>query len=249
MRSWVSALSLAALLPLVAADCDNFDFTGQYGGDGFSTTYNKTFQVSGWTNCTDDLAAQNNGNNTCLVHNPGVNIGLEVNPEVRYIQVDSKTQKEILALVQEKMNAAPAATTNFNSTIVMNFTSVTKSISIGDVGYAGFTPYINCFDGVLSDCDDDDNLEGKAIRACGLKWLGREQAAKEQGRQLYDGIEGWVTYDDNSGAGIPDSLPSYDSISGHATNYQGDDENSAVRSVVGSAALVVALLSSVYEIM
>ncbi|KAI1206606.1 uncharacterized protein F4807DRAFT_438630 [Annulohypoxylon truncatum] len=251
MKSWVSTISLAALLPLAAADCDNFDFTGQFGSNGFSATYNTTFQVSGWKNCTADVAAQDNRNGSCSLDR-GIGIGLEVYPEVRYVQVDRDAQREILALVQEKMSAAAAATTNFNSTIVMNYTSVLDSISVGDVGYNGYTPNLNCFDGVLSDCDDDDNLEGKAIRVCGLKWLDRSQGFKSQGQQLYDGVEHFVSSTGN-GTGSTSPLQSYDQISGDATNYLGDDDddhgNSAVRNAVGSAALVVALLSSVYEIM
>ncbi|KAI2470504.1 hypothetical protein F4781DRAFT_175117 [Annulohypoxylon bovei var. microspora] len=251
MKSWVSAFSLAVLLPLAAADCDKFAFTGEHGSDGFSTTYNTTFRVSGWTNCTAEIAAQDSRNNSCTLSNSGVGIGLIAHPEVRYVNVDAEAQKEILALVQENMSAASAAGTNFNSTIVMNYTSTLRSMSVGQVGYSGFTPFINCFDGVLSDCDDDDNLEGKAIRACGLKWVGGSQGFRGQGEQAYDGEENFVTYTDDNGTSISSALPSYDSVSGQATNYQGDDddENSAARSAVGSAALLVALLCSVYEIM
>ncbi|KAI0880771.1 uncharacterized protein GGS22DRAFT_192907 [Annulohypoxylon maeteangense] len=253
MKSWISGLSLAALLPFAAADCDKFDFTGQYGSDGFTTTYNKTLRVSGFTNCTAEIAGQDTRNGTCLLSNPGIGIGLEVYPEVRFIQVDAKAQREVLALVQEKMSAVAAATTNFNSTIVMNYTSILRSTAVGNTGYGGFTPYIRCFDGVLSDCDKDDNLEGKAIRACGLTWLDRNQGFKSLGSQAYDGEENFVSYSDGNGTENMGALPLYDSVSGHATNYQGDDEddhgNSATKTAVGSAALVVALLSAVYEIM
>ncbi|KAI0892811.1 hypothetical protein F4806DRAFT_223445 [Annulohypoxylon nitens] len=248
MKSWISAISLALVLPFAAADCDNIDFTGNYGGDGFTTTYNKTMRITGWTNCTEDVASQHSSNSSCPLNNIGVGIGLEVQPELRYVTVNSRTMRGVLALVQEKANPSSAAVVNFNQTVVMNYTAVLSSTTVGKAGYGGFTPYILCFDGVLSDCDDDDNLEGKAIRACGPMWLDKSQSQKSQGEQAYNGEENFVQSD--NGANITSALPSYDELSKDATNYQGDgDDSSAVRSVAGSAALVVALLASAYGIM
>ncbi|KAI1105662.1 hypothetical protein F4804DRAFT_117502 [Jackrogersella minutella] len=245
MKVPASLSVVALLLPLAAADCDDFAFTGDKGNEGFTTTYNTTFQTSSYTNCTADLASQDGGkNNTCQLGST-TSIGLVAHPEVRFVSVDSKTQKEILAKVQSMANAASAASTNFNSTIVMNFTRGLNELSVGQAGYAGFTPFMNCFQGVLSDCDDDDGLEGKTIQACGLKWLDQSGTLQSQGKQIYDGKEAFVSADNVTG----NSPPSYNSVSGQATNYQGDDDdddNSAARSPVSSVALLFALLCSAY---
>ncbi|KAI1093263.1 hypothetical protein F5B19DRAFT_157279 [Rostrohypoxylon terebratum] len=248
MKSWISAISLAFVLPFAAADCGNIDFTGTHGGDGFTTTYNTTMRVTGWTNCTEEVAAQHNSNSSCPLNNVGVGIGLEVRPDLRYVTVNSRTMRGVLALVQKKANPSSAAVVNFNQTIVMNYTAALSSTSVGKAGYGGFTPYILCFDGVLSGCDKDSQLEGKAIRACGPMWLDKSQSQKSQGEQAYHGEENFVQSD--NGANITSALPSYDELSKDASNYQGNgDDSSAMKSVAGSAALVFALMTSAYAIM
>ncbi|KAI1409492.1 hypothetical protein F5Y13DRAFT_91144 [Hypoxylon sp. FL1857] len=241
MKVWTSAVSIVALLRLVVADCDNFDFTGS--NEGVTTTYNTTFRTSAWVNCTQEIAIQDGARrNSCEVHNPST-VGLVVHPQIDFPQVnDDETRRDIFSLVREKASASALAVTNFNSTIVMNFTSDgTFYPPIGQAGHSAFTPTLRCWDGVLSDCDDDDNLEGKATRVCGLAWLDSSDSQKPLGQQKYDGIENFVQTD--LGAGSPDPPPSYDSVADQATN---DQEGSASMIRVGSAALLVALLCSVY---
>ncbi|KAI8960391.1 hypothetical protein F5Y11DRAFT_330081 [Daldinia sp. FL1419] len=254
MKTWTSALSAAALLlPFAAADCDKFEFKGKYGGDGFTTTSNQSMPISGFVNCTEEIAhASNSGgsrNGTCDFHH--YSMGLVVHPEIRFIHFDDEeTREHIFELVRESMNPTASILTDFNATIVMNYTAINNGIKLGDAGYYAFTPFIRCFDGVLSDCDDDDDdpedvNAGKLIRACGLAYMNDKQAQLEPGRQQYSGHEGLVQVDD------PDNIrdepqPTYNSVADQATVNK-DKDNASTRSVVNSATLLVALVCSVYN--
>ncbi|KAF3063550.1 hypothetical protein GL218_01809 [Daldinia childiae] len=252
MKTWTPTLSIAALLlPLVAADCEKFEFRGQFGGDGFTTTHNQSMPVSSWTNCTAELASRNGNSNggrngTCEFHR--YNMGLVVHPEIRFINFDSETSEHIFELVRENANPTASSLTDFNATIVMNYTAVHTDIALGDAGYYAFTPNIRCFDGVLSDCDDDDDDPedinvGKLIRACGLSWINEDQSRLSTGHQLYSGDEGFVQT--SSPAEIREEpQPSYDSVANQATV---SEDNSSARSRASSATLLIALIGCAYN--
>ncbi|KAI0844524.1 hypothetical protein F5Y00DRAFT_197162 [Daldinia vernicosa] len=248
MKTWAPAFSIAALLlPLVAADCEKFEFRGQYGGDGFTTTSNQSMPVSSWTNCTAELArGDGDNNNTCEFHH--YSMGLVLHPEIRFINFDSETSEHIFELVRENANPTASSLTDFNATIVVNYTASHTDIDLGDVGYYAFTPFIRCFDGVLSDCDDDDDdpediNAGKLIRACGLSWTDEDQSRLDPGHQQYSGREGFVQT--SSPANFPDDpQPSYDSVSELATVHKDDG---SVGSRASSATLLIALMCAAYN--
>ncbi|KAI0834499.1 hypothetical protein F5Y06DRAFT_155865 [Hypoxylon sp. FL0890] len=174
-------------------------------------------------------------------------VGIVVHAQIDFPKVDDDTQRHIFSLIRRNASASAVAATNFNSTIVMNFTSDSTFYSaVGQAGYSAFTPNLRCWEGVLSDCDDDNGLEGKAARACGLAWFRADESSKTLGQQKYDGTKNVVQTD--LGGGPTDPPASYESVANQATNEQGDDRNSAAMSKVDSAALLVALLCWIYGI-
>ncbi|KAI1134862.1 hypothetical protein F5Y05DRAFT_193441 [Hypoxylon sp. FL0543] len=249
MKSFTSVISAVALvLPLAVAECDNFAFAGNSSNEGYTAPYESTFRTSAWVNCTAELAGQNLAmRNACVVHNPS-SVGIVAHPLINLTNLDTEAQRDILSLVRDNISASAAASTNFNTTVVMNFTSqATFYPPVGQAGYSAFTPYVRCWDGVLSDCDDDDGLEGKAARVCGLAWFHADDGAKPRGQQMYDGIEGLVQTDLSGGPADPPA--SYESVANQATDDEGDDDhNSAAAGRVDGAVLLFALLCSVYGI-
>ncbi|KAI2636260.1 hypothetical protein GGS26DRAFT_485855 [Hypomontagnella submonticulosa] len=247
MKTWITIFSAVALAgPLVAGECDKIEFTGQGGGDGFTTTHNQTFMTSAWVNCTTDTARQDGGKeDTCEFHHYAM--GIVLRPEIRFISVRSATQKNIFSLIQEHANPSAVISTNFNSTIVMNHTVGAADIPVGRAGHYGLTPHLRCWDGKLSDCDDDeDDLEDKTIRACAPAWIDDKQIALPPGQQLYGGDEGFVQSD--SAVASKDPQPAYDEIAGQATADHRKGDSAAARSMASSAALAVALLCSAFHV-
>ncbi|OTA62052.1 hypothetical protein K449DRAFT_422774 [Hypoxylon sp. EC38] len=246
MKIWTSAISIITLLPLAVAECDNFAFTGQgLANEGFTTTYDGTLRTSSWVNCTPEITIQDGARrNTCEIHNPS-SVGLVVHPTINLTNLDIETQRDIFSLVERNASASAVASVNFNTTIVMNFTSDgTWYASVGQAGFSAFTPYMRCWEGVLSDCDDDDNLEGRATQVCGLTWLHVDERSKPVGEQKYNGIENFVQTDLSGGP--TDPLPSYESVANQATDDAREGHNAAAMSRVDSAVLLLALLCSVY---
>ncbi|KAI0097131.1 hypothetical protein F4814DRAFT_434503 [Daldinia grandis] len=253
MKTWTPVFSTAALLlPLAAADCEKFEFKGKFGGDGFTTTHNQSMPISSWTNCTAELAQQNGNrggarNGTCEFHR--YSMGLVVHPEIRFINFDEETSEHIFSLIRENANPTASSLTDFNATIVMNYTAVHSDVALGDAGYYAFTPYIRCFDGVLSDCDDDDDdpedtNAGKLIRACGLSWINDDQPRLSPGHQLYSGMEGLVQTSSPVDT-REEPQPSYDSVADQATVSK---DNNSARSRAGSATLLIALMCAAYNL-
>ncbi|KAI2778754.1 hypothetical protein F4815DRAFT_476535 [Daldinia loculata] len=130
----------------------------------------------------------------------------------------------------------------------MNYTAVHTDVSLGDAGYYAFTPFIRCFDGVLSDCDDDDDdpediSAGKLIRACGLSWINEDQSRLSPGHQRYSGTESLVQT--SSPADIKEEpQPSYDSVADQATVNK---DSSSTRSRASIATLLIALMCAAYN--
>ncbi|KAI0105590.1 hypothetical protein F4776DRAFT_646795 [Hypoxylon sp. NC0597] len=248
MKIWTSAVSIITLLPLAVAECDNFAFTGEgLANEGFTTTYDASLRTSAWLNCTPEIVIQDGlFRNSCEIHNPS-SVGLVVHPTINLTNLDTEAQRDIFSLVEENASASAVAGVNFNTTIVINFTSQgTFYTAVGQAGFSAFTPYMRCWEGVLSDCDDDDNLEGRAAQVCGLAWLHVDERSKPAGEQMYKGIEGFVQTDLSSGP--TDPLPSYESVANQATDEERDGHNAAAMSRVDSMALLFALLCSVYAI-
>ncbi|KAI1799221.1 hypothetical protein F4811DRAFT_123302 [Daldinia bambusicola] len=247
MKSWTSVLSVAALLlPLAAADCDKFEFKGDFGRDGFTTTLNQSIPVSQWKNCTaDDAARSGDRNGTCKFHR--YSMGLVVHPEIRFIDFDSETQQHIFSLVRESARPSAAVATDFNATVVVNYTASHTDMPLGKAGYYAFTPIIRCWDGVLADCDDDDDdpedaNADKLIRACGLAWLNDRQYQLEPGHQQYSGTETLVQ-SDGPGNTEEEPQPRYDSVADQATaSEDADKDNGSARSKASSATLLIAIL-------
>ncbi|KAI0378694.1 hypothetical protein F5Y04DRAFT_261379 [Hypomontagnella monticulosa] len=247
MKTWFALFSAIALAgPLVAGECDKIEFTGQGGGDGFTTTHNQSFPTSSWVNCTTDTARQDGGkDDTCEFRHYAM--GIVLRPEIRFISVSGDTQKNIFSLIQKNANPTAVVSTNFNSTIVMNHTVAATDIPVDKAGHYGLTPYIRCWDGKLSECDDEeDDLEDKTIRACAPAWLDSKQIALPAGQQLYGGEEVFVQSD--SGNTDRDPQPAYDEIAGQATADHREGDSAAARSMVSGAALVVAVLCSAYHV-
>ncbi|OTA99339.1 hypothetical protein M426DRAFT_16515 [Hypoxylon sp. CI-4A] len=226
MKTWSSILPFVALLlpALIAADCDDFTFTGQGGSDGATEPYPSSFPVSASINCTTSLASQDGGkNDKCEFHH--YNMGLVVHPTINLTTINNSTRDDIFALVKDK--ASSAADTDFNTTIVVNYTAHTQELSVGQAGHVGFTPYLRCWEGVVSDCDDDDDDddvdvdEDTAVRVCGLIWLGGTEGLSP-GLQEYRGEENFVSSNVDEDAN-GDLQPSYDSVAGQAIVTQGDD--------------------------
>ncbi|KAG4220408.1 hypothetical protein PC116_g31113 [Phytophthora cactorum] len=254
MKTWTSVFSIAALLlPFAAADCEKFEFKGDFGRDGFITTHNQSMPVSGWMNCTADNALQSGGRNgarngTCEFHH--YSMGLVVHPEIRFVNFDEETQEHIFSLIRESANPSSSIATDFNATIVMNYTTVHTDVELGDAGHYAFTPNIRCWDGVLADCDDDDDdpedvNAGKLIRACGLVWMNDRQYQLSVGRQQYSGTESFVKTD-SPGNTEEEPQPKYDSVADQATAVNKD--NSSARSRASSATLLIALLCAAYNL-
>lgn len=174
-------------------------------------------------------------------------MGLAIHSEVRFVAVDNSTQENIMSLVQRSASGTAAAATNFNATIVMNYTVGTEDIPEGQAGHYSFTPTLRCWDGTLSSCGDGDALEGKTVRACGLAWLDGQQSQLSPGSQQYDGTESFV---DGSGIADTDPQPKYEDMAGQATTSQANSNEEGgsptTNSGVSIATLAVALLCSVY---
>ncbi|KAI1393163.1 uncharacterized protein F4822DRAFT_2289 [Hypoxylon trugodes] len=239
MKNWAPVFSVASLLlPLAAADCDKFTFLNGTDASGQTEYYNNDFTISSYINCTADTATQVSGNKTVCEYQP-YGAGLVAHPQIRNVTIsDDDDREDIFELVQEMISDKASATTNFNLTIVMNHTAGITSFGVGDSGYVAFMPMMRCWEGTLSDCDDDDNLEGKTARVCGLKWLDEFQSSKDAGVQTYDGTEYFVGTD--TGNGIQSSPP-YSDVANQATND--DDDSAATRSLVSGMAVMIALMS------
>jgi hypothetical protein len=246
----LSAFIAIALLPLVGAKCTGFNFTDTtHGNDGWTTTYNTTFPVTNTVKCTAELAASDrssgnsNNNRTCAVHRYAA--GLVLHPEVRLIAADNTSAERIYALVRRGASAKAAASTNFNTTVVANYTAMETGIHVSQMGYIGFTPYIRCFEGTLSGCTDEDGdgnaqFDGKGVTVCGLDWLRDDQAVLEPGKQLYNGIEGIVQTSTVSGQQEPQ--PRYEDVASLQT-FSDDENNGAARNPgVGPRTSVAAAL-------
>ncbi|CAJ2511406.1 Uu.00g070310.m01.CDS01 [Anthostomella pinea] len=241
METWDPVYATAALLlPLAAAKCKKFDFTGEYGADGATAPYNGSFPVSSFVNCTESLASSDGGNaDGCSFERYAM--GLVVHPDVIFVDADAETRKNIFSLVREGATGALAASTNFNSTIVMNYTATNTEAPLGKAGHYSFTPFLACWDGVLSDCGDGDAIENKTVEACGLVWKDDKQSALRLGQQLYDGDERFAE-DSEASDGKPQKA--YDEVAGQATVETLDSEGGAASHIpsVGSFALTATLM-------
>jgi hypothetical protein len=236
----------AFLLRTGAAECTSFNFT-QTRGDislGFHRYYKTTFATSPFVNCTAttaivDPANINGDNNTCPLHHYGM--GLVVHPEVDLVTVDNTTANNIWAILSQITDIE----IDFNTTIVMNYTTTQNSLYIGQAGYYAYAPLMHCWNGTLSECDVGD-LEGKQARACGLKWLNAHQKFLPPGEQQYEGYE-WFFSSEEGTIGTHDPQPAYADVAGQATfsqsNSQSGTGSSAVSAVrVSRLGLVLGIL-------
>ncbi|KAI1333652.1 hypothetical protein F5Y15DRAFT_404363 [Xylariaceae sp. FL0016] len=214
--------TLGALLVAVSADCDNIDITS----DGF-TTNEEQIKTSETVHCTSDIAEpMGNGTLGCAI--PTYAMGLVVHPKLHNVTTDDDDLWEsILELVYSNVDLGDV---NFNSTIVMNYTAPNISIKPNTTVYHTFMPLLECWNATLSDCDDDDDLEGVGIQACGYKYLphaGRVDLGP--GGLVYDGSAGTVTTDEGE-ANSTRPQPTYDEVKDQAT----DDDISAATSLASS---------------
>jgi hypothetical protein len=158
-------------------------------------------------------------------------------------------QKHVISLLA---NLAPAVgtTVDFNDTIVMNYTNMYTSYNVNQTGYYAYTPILTCWDGRLSDCGDQKELEGKSGRICGYTWLGKDASALPRGKQQYDGIEMFVTSNSLGNVNGDGVLPRYDDVADQATLTHLGGENGGGKSIASTwdlsfPALAIAVSCSV----
>ena len=220
-------------------------------------THNATFAVTRGVNCTADWARGAGEARRCEWEPRRYAMGLVVHPYLDPIGADAAQRARIFELVRAAAGPAARAATNFNKTVVMNYTTGLSGLQlpIGRSGYLGFTPLLRCFDGTLAGCggggdDDDDPVrDGTAILACGYVVRSRGP-----GPVQYSGVE---TFVETTSLSDEDPRPPYEDVAGNATAHrdgssqdegvedEGDDESSAVRLGATFSALMAAAVSLV----
>ncbi|KAF5650031.1 hypothetical protein F52700_470 [Fusarium sp. NRRL 52700] len=91
----------------------------------------------------------------------------------------------LLEIVRDAADPAIAYRVNLNRTLVIPFTNSHDTAENGTTGYWTFLPYLHCWNGVLKDCQgDDEDWDGEVVVACGYKILSRGANASTA---VYDG--------------------------------------------------------------
>lgn len=260
------AMGTALLVSAAAGTCTKFNFDVDAVPTSTEDPYNNpypnyagpNFWVSPMVNCTAELAqSQAGGGNgsTCGFHR--YPMGLIVFSEVRsntytspdsmysdLLPLDLATREHIFSLVRAA-NPRNITTTDFNVTIVMNYTTNPvdePDFLVGETGSYRFNPQKICYNGTLSGCDDRGNdsssdyglVEGTRIQACGYEWIDEKQPHLPTGQQRYKGYvslfppirpdnktDPQPTYAESAGNA---SVNQIDKPPGDSTSGDGDDD-------------------------
>ncbi|KAI1362172.1 hypothetical protein F5Y08DRAFT_312825 [Xylaria arbuscula] len=242
----ILAIGIALFVSIVAAKCTNFNF--DVDAESFESeepyanpysTYGRSFRVTPMLNCTSELAQSQGGNgSTCSFHRYAM--GLIVFSEVRNdtytspnsmysypLPLDADAREQIFSLVQAA-NPRNITTTDFNVTIVLNYTTNyidEPDFHVGETGSYTFHPSMICYNGTLSGCDSDSDsssdglVEGARIQACGYEWIDEYQPHLPTGEQQYKGYVSFFPPID-PGFNETDPQPTYAEAAGNATVNQ-----------------------------
>ncbi|KAJ4264386.1 hypothetical protein NW762_005584 [Fusarium torreyae] len=232
-----SALALFCL-PLVLASphhkrlCKSFEPKGKYGKRGFSKGTPLTCRVSEGVICTESLAESDGGNKT-LCDYTHANIAIKSKATVN---VTVSNPQYVLGAVQDAADPKAAEFVDFNETVLLPYHNTEPGIPIGWTGYWEFTPSLQCWEGLLTDCEGDDkDKNGTMVQVCAH----RLEGWSNNGSIPAAGETKWYnssSKEAKEAKGIPYSLWEDADIERNGTNTADDDSaGTGVRDLFKSA--------------
>ncbi|KAJ8107734.1 hypothetical protein ONZ43_g6640 [Nemania bipapillata] len=174
-------------------------------------------------------------------------MGIIGHPVIYNLPNDADLQEHVVSLLHD-VSPAVGTTVDFNATIVMNYTSSHAYYTINQAGLYILTPTLQCWNGTLVGCGDDDGLEGRYVQACGYVWLDDDQNRLPTGQQKYKALESFRKLD-SIPQGVKDDIqPAYEDVACQATVKQnGDGKSAASTPDVNVLALAFAVVYSAFN--
>jgi len=161
-----------ASLSLSKRSCKTFKLESPNDSKGYFDMGGAT-RLSELVNCTAERAKENGDDRgRCKIQSSKIGIILNSTITDTYnmlLDTSLENKKSILEAVRDVASPKTMEYVNLEGLVVIPYTNSSLVIPKGKRGYWMFAADMNCWPGILDDCDNDDDLDNTDVVVCGFR--------------------------------------------------------------------------------